>query len=668
MMVLLLSLVMPGSLPAQGEAGVEVLAQVLAAEDARRFDEAVFRRALADGDNAVRAQAAVGLGRLRDSRGIVLLTPVLSDPDPEVQRSAIFGLGILGDSAATPILVQRAREIGPLSTQAALELVTAVARLGGNGARAFLSSVLDRSVWADRNDTGILAYRTVLEAWRLGPQAPVTELLGVGRDDKEELRSAAIYSLTRLRSVEAVPRFMEAANDPSSGVRAMAVRGLTRALADSAHVAANAVTDILVRAARDNDPGVRVNALRSAGSFREPRLASRLVALVDDPIPNVQVQAAITLGELGGVEASAALVRILTNSKGTFARRRESLLSLAKVDTAAFARQVPTWASASEWRERAAAAEGWARANPARLDRFLADPDPRVIAAALQAWGATVSAPDRPYADACRRLARHGDAAIRSLVADALGQAATPSDVPLLAEMYQLAGRDSFPDAAQSALGAIVAIAKASPDREGVGRAALAALPVPESYLIRRWAEGNWPAAAETWGAAYPLSTGRTMEDYRDIVRRFMVGPDSARYPKVRLDLNQLGVVDLELFGPEAPLTVANFLRLVDQRYFDGQRFHRVVPNFVVQTGDPRGDGWGGPGGAIRDEINDRRYGPYTVGMALSGPDTGGSQWFITLSAQPHLDGGYTVFGEVSDGVPVLQRITQGDLIRSIRR
>ena len=132
--------------------------------------------------------------------------------------------------------------------------------------------------------------------------------------------------------------------------------------------------------------------------------------------------------------------------------------------------------------------------------------------------------------------------------------------------------------------------------------------------------------------------------------------------------MDQLGVIELELFGPEAPLTVNTFLKLVDRGYFNGQRFHRMVPNFVVQTGDPRGDGWGGPGGAIRDEVNPRRYKPSTVGMALSGPDTGGSQWFITLGPQPHLDGIYTVFGQVVDGYPVLNRITQGDLIRSIKK
>ena len=138
--------------------------------------------------------------------------------------------------------------------------------------------------------------------------------------------------------------------------------------------------------------------------------------------------------------------------------------------------------------------------------------------------------------------------------------------------------------------------------------------------------------------------------------------------PHVFIETEQRGVLDVELFGPDAPLTVANFLRLVDRRFFDGNRWHRVVPNFVVQDGDPRGDGFGGPGGAIRDEINRSRYGSKPMlGMALSGPDTGSSQWFISLSPQPHLDGTYTVFGRAVGNVGPLKRITQGDVIRTIR-
>ncbi len=192
--------------------------------------------------------------------------------------------------------------------------------------------------------------------------------------------------------------------------------------------------------------------------------------------------------------------------------------------------------------------------------------------------------------------------------------------------------------------------------------------PRPADYLIRRWAEENWPEAAARWGAAYPIATGRTMQEYRDLVRNFVTRADSLARPKVTIETEQRGPMQVELLGPDAPLTVANFLRLVDRHFFDGNRWHRVVPNFVVQDGDPRGDGFGGPGGAIRDEINMNRYDGPVLGMALSGPDTGASQWFINLSTQPHLDGTYTVFGRVVGGTGNLVRITQGDLIRTIRR
>jgi cyclophilin family peptidyl-prolyl cis-trans isomerase len=94
---------------------------------------------------------------------------------------------------------------------------------------------------------------------------------------------------------------------------------------------------------------------------------------------------------------------------------------------------------------------------------------------------------------------------------------------------------------------------------------------------------------------------------------------------------------------------------------------HRVVPNFVVQAGDERGDGEGGPGYTLRDEINMLPYVRGTVGMALDGADTGGSQFFITHSPQPHLDGKYTVFGRVVAGMDIVDRLQQWDVIRRVR-
>lgn len=122
-------------------------------------------------------------------------------------------------------------------------------------------------------------------------------------------------------------------------------------------------------------------------------------------------------------------------------------------------------------------------------------------------------------------------------------------------------------------------------------------------------------------------------------------------------------------FSPEeAPLTVDNWVKLARLGYFNGLAVHRVVPNFVMQDGDPRGDGNGGPGWSIRCEVNTLGYDRGAVGMALSGKDTGGSQWFVTHSPQPHLDGGYTVFGRVNDkDMMIVDKIARGDKILTVK-
>jgi cyclophilin family peptidyl-prolyl cis-trans isomerase len=126
------------------------------------------------------------------------------------------------------------------------------------------------------------------------------------------------------------------------------------------------------------------------------------------------------------------------------------------------------------------------------------------------------------------------------------------------------------------------------------------------------------------------------------------------------------GVVEIHLDLVEAPLTTASFVDLAREGFYDGLVFHRVEPGFIVQGGCPRGDGNGGPGYALRCEITRRPYGRGAVGMALSGKDTGGSQFFVTLSPQPHLDGGFTLFGQVVAGMDAVDRIRPGDVIERV--
>jgi peptidyl-prolyl cis-trans isomerase B (cyclophilin B) len=126
------------------------------------------------------------------------------------------------------------------------------------------------------------------------------------------------------------------------------------------------------------------------------------------------------------------------------------------------------------------------------------------------------------------------------------------------------------------------------------------------------------------------------------------------------------GDIEWTFYAHEAPQTVRNFVRLAKRGYFDGAHVHRVVPNFVVQDGDPTGTGSGGPGYTIRCEYNMLHYDAGAVGMALSGKDTGGSQWFITHSPQLRLDGRYTIFAHVVKGMDVVDRIVQGDRIAKV--
>ena len=654
---------------AADEATVGVLAQLLAASDARRFDPASLREGLSHANPAVRRQAALAAGRIGDGAAVDLLLPVLHDTVPAVQAAAAFALGLLKDARAIPALVatiQAATPAGQGPPPPQVEAVTAIAKIGGDdGARA-LGEIL---AGASPGGANLVVDQALLEAWRLTTRAPIPQLVRFTDAAEADTRWRALYSLARLRAKEGAAPLVRGLNDPDPQTRMVAARGISRALLDSAKLDPQNAIAGLRRLLADSDAHIRINALRTLASFRDSTLAPAVVPLVADRDIGVAVQAETTLGVLRGSRALEALRARLTSSM--FALRRQALIAVAQADSGAGVTAAAASSSDADWRWRSVAAEayGAARARD-RLEAQLADPDGRVVAQALQMLQRIVPDSDAALPGRARQLLTHSDPAVRSIAADLLARRPSLEDIDRLVTAYGRAEGDNFNDARLSALSALGAIAAASANgRVQVASKFISLTRRPDDYLVRRLAADTLPDTRDAWGAALPVVTGRTIADYRDVARRWLAPAltGGGTNPHVTLETDR-GTLDIELLPAEAPLTVAVFLDLVARRYFDGTRWHRVVPNFVVQDGDPRGDGWGGPGFAIRDEVNPVRYATGTVGMALSGPNTGGSQYFITHSPQPHLDGIYTIFGRVVGGTAVLNAIGQGDRIRSIHR
>jgi cyclophilin family peptidyl-prolyl cis-trans isomerase/HEAT repeat protein len=667
--ILLLALVLarPGLARAQqaDETTVGVLAGVLGAADARAFDPTPLREALSHPNPAVRRQGALAVGRIGDSAGVDLVLPLLNDTVPTVRAAAAFALGLLKDARAIPALVQTIRAASA-NDEGALEAVTAIAKIGGDdGARA-LTDVLAAGSPASATSVTNAA---LLESRRLGARAPIAELVRFTDASDAETRWRALYALGRLRAKEGAAPLVRALSDPDSTTRTVAARAVSKALVDSAKLDPTQAIAGLRRLLDDRDPHIRINALRALASFGDSALSRVVVPLVADRDIGVAVQAETTLGALGGATALEALRPRLTSS--VFTLKRQAMIAVAQADSTAGVAAAGAISRDADWRWRSVAAEafGAARARD-RLEAQLADSDGRVVAQAVQGLQRIVPPSDSSLDARARTLLAHADPAVRSGAADLLARHPNVDDVELLVGAYRRAEGDPFNDARLSAVAALGAIAQASSaGRVRVGTRFIAATPRPNDYLVRRLAADTLPDTRDAWGPVLPIATGRTIADYRDIARRWLMPALAGSNPHVILETDR-GRLDIELLPAEAPITVAAFLGLVDHRFFDGTRWHRVVPNFVVQDGDPRGDGWGGPGAGfvLRDEINPVRYDVGTVGMALSGPNTGGSQYFITHSAQPHLDGMYTIFGRVIGSADVLNAIGMGDRIRSIHR
>ncbi|HET9003703.1 MAG TPA: peptidylprolyl isomerase, partial [Gemmatimonadaceae bacterium] len=388
-----------------------------------------------------------------------------------------------------------------------------------------------------------------------------------------------------------------------------------------------------------------------------------IITATRDHDANVRIAAAQSLA---GRKLATDLWMSIWNGDTSTMYRRSLLESATRSGVTLPAHE--QWRTSGDWHLRAALADAAALApHPATgsaiATPLLSDPDPRVrqsavaaVAAYLDSAGGTARRP------AVLAALRDADFFVRATALLALADSARASEIPAVLASYALAAGDSGNDARIAAIRYVANAwrrdSAAVPDSV---RRTISALSPSNDPLVRAEAHGVTPLAA--WPGTEGMSRP---DDWYERQVRDIVAPSLAGTPlRARIETAR-GSITLELLGEEAPLTVANFVGLARKGFYRNVHFHRVVPNFVAQDGDPRGDGNGGPGYAIRDELNTERYTRGAVGMALSGPDTGGSQYFLTLSPQPHLDARYTIFARVVGGQDVMDRLVQGDAILNI--
>ena len=615
---------------------------------------------LADPAPRVRRRAALAIGRVGLVEGVAPLAGLLTDTDPQVRQMAAFALGLIGDASATPPLSQALLDPDPLVRGRAAE---ALGQIGAKEAAPAIGTLAAELV----KHPAVTAMGPDDETWPAAPEAEAFKLalFALVRLGAFDPLAAAVleggrpvstwwpvaYALQRVNDPRAVPALTALAGGSGKYTVSFAARGL------GASKDASAVTTLLPLIDRSRPLEVRVSAVRALAQLNAAQAVEPLVALLADSAedPNLRLEAVTALGRLRAADALPLVQDLMTAEWPVM--RATATRAAALIDPENFLLVLASLEPDRHWMVRAALAGVLATLPPeaatARLREMLADEDKRVWPAALRGL-VELKVPDA--AALLLAAVKEPDFAVRAAVSTLIGELKPDGGAAALREAFKIAAPDLAYVARAAALDALAEYGAA----EAVETLKLAladkewAVRVRAAELLERL-----EPSGEYRAAIRPVPTPSVGYD-----SPALLAPDFS--PHVFIETAK-GTIEFELAVLDAPLTSRNFMALARQGFFNGLAIHRVVPNFVVQDGDSRGDGEGGPGYTIRDELNERPFLRGTVGMALSWEDTGGSQFFIMHSPAPHLDARYTAFGHVVNGMEVVDRIQQGDVIQRVR-
>ena len=617
---------------------------------------------LSDAEARVRRRAALAVGRVGLPEGVLPLVKVLQgDVDPEVRQMAAFALGLIGDTSAAEPLRAALGDAQPLVAGRAAEALGLI----GDTASAPAIGKLVASHLAAAAPLAADESRTQLdgpaEAFRLGVYA-LTRLKAyeplaaavLGPDGQPRLRWWPVaYALQRIEDKRAIPALLSLARIDSTYTRAFAIKGLG---ALKASEAVPVLLPLIDPARATTAP--TIEAIRAMGRIGDAEGEPALTKLLYNRglSPMVRAETLLALGDSAGEVSVDAFVDFLGDPLPSV--RVAALQGFARRDQDTFMTVLSGLDTDPHWSVRAALATVLASINRDRalppLTAMLADTDARVIPAVLNAL-TKLKAPGIEKI----LLERLGgdDVGIRTAAATNIGEVKPEGGVEALIAAYKRGEADLVFDTRAAALEGLAkyGAAQAVPTLQAALKDKDWAVRVKAADVLK-----TLDPAIETLQAIRPAPSTRSV----NYSSPDFVSP--AVSPHVFIETER-GTIEIELDVLDAPLTSDNFMTLARKGYFDGLTFHRVVPNFVVQGGDPRGDGDGGPGYTLRDELNQEPYVGGTVGMALAWRDTGGSQFFITHSPQPHLDARYTVFGRVVSGMDVVDNIRLGDVMKRVR-
>ena len=656
----------------------DVYTRILQLEDARSLGNGELEALLQHKLPEVRYRAALAIGRIGDKRGTAALLKALDTATTIRLRAIIvFALGEMEDAKAALALLKllepktEAVEVRARAAEALGKIVSIQANADALGKELVekinqaLIAQLPAPNAAVTPSHKLLASLTITALMRVRLPASVAPLTNQLQSRDADLRAEAGNALFRLRHPlnSAVPALLATLTDRAVNVRANSARAVGLSRDASAF-------EPLVKLLNDPSDLVRVSAIRGFAALADHRAFALLLAFGETLLK--QSQQAKANGNSRPSQINLLLE--LTTALGTFKDERvvpflhrlrvatgvgayiEIETELVKFGDKAF------WVGLDDnplrdWRNAATFAQALSELNSERAKTVLltmweqaeqGKTDVRVMPALLRSL-ARIKYEDLPAA--ARRQLAHKEIAVRATAASTLTESNEENFKALMAAFAQ-AKSDAQSDARFALLNAIGKYK--TPQAINLLKAALA----DADPRLRR-ATANLLRQA---GEAVPAETTALPHDstYYARLRRLQ-----QKQVTVTMHTSK-GIIEVEMFAKDAPMTVDNFIELAKKKYFDGIIFHRIVPNFVAQGGDPRGDGGGGPGYQIRCEINPRQYDRGTMGMALSGKDTGGSQFFFCHAPQPHLDGGYTIFGQVIAGMETVDKLTRGDVIKRI--